>query len=147
MRDRESERDISSVAPPMGGDDLDREVILDHYKNPRNFGIIEGADISYEDNNPFCGDEIRIDVKLSGGRVEDIKFSGKGCSISMAAASMLTEEVTGERLEEIREFGREEMLELLGIPLGPVRIKCGLLALKVLKAGAYGVKGWPGEED
>jgi nitrogen fixation NifU-like protein len=143
MRDREREKDV----PPVMMNDLAREVILDHYKNPRNYGAIEDADISYEDVNPFCGDQIRIDVKLSGGRVEDIKFSGSGCSISMAAASMLTEELMGEPLETIREFGKEDMLELLDIPLGLVRVKCGLLALKVLKAGAYGFQGWPGEED
>lgn len=146
MWDRESKKDISQVIPLPVGDDLAREVILDHFKEPRNFGAIEDADISYEDNNPFCGDEIRIDIKLSDGMIEEIKFSGRGCSISMAAASMLTEEVIGERLETIKEFGKEEMLELLGIRLGPVRVKCGLLALKVLKAGAYGIKSWPGEE-
>lgn len=146
MWDRESKKDISQVIPLPVGDDLSREVILDHFKEPRNFGAIEDADISYEDNNPFCGDEIRIDIKLSDGMIEEIKFSGRGCSISMAAASMLTEEVIGERLETIKEFGKEEMLELLGIRLGPVRVKCGLLALKVLKAGAYGIKSWPGEE-
>ncbi len=143
MWNRESDEDVPHVVM----DDFAREVILDHYKNPRNFGVIEEADISYQDNNPFCGDEIRIDIKLNGNRVEDIKFSGKGCSISMAAASMLTEEMMGKSLDEIREFGKEKMLELLDIPLGPVRVKCGLLALKILKAGAYGIKGWPGEED
>lgn len=152
MWNREGEENIPAVASglsggDLSGDDLAREIILEHYKAPRNYGTIENADITYEDNNPFCGDELRIDIRLSGDVVEEIKFSGKGCSISIAAASMLTEEVEGKRLEELRDFGKDEMLELLDIPLGPVRVKCGLLALKVLKAGAYGMGGWPGEED
>ncbi|MBI2977089.1 MAG: SUF system NifU family Fe-S cluster assembly protein [Chloroflexi bacterium] len=125
-------------------DDMYREVILDHYKNPRNFGTLDPADISYEDDNPLCGDRIRIDLRLDENqRVKEVAFSGHGCAISQASASMLTEEILGKTLDEIRHIGKEQVLELLGIELGPVRLKCALLSLKVLKAGAYGLK----EED
>src|SRR3972149_3540242 len=125
-------------------DDMYREVILDHYKNPRNFGTLEPADISYEDDNPLCGDKIRIDLRLDeNNRIKEVAFSGHGCAISQASASMLTEEILGKTLEEVKQFGKEQILELLGIELGPVRLKCALLSLKVLKAGAYGIK----EED
>ena len=125
-------------------DDMYREVILDHYKNPRNFGTLDPADISYEDDNPLCGDKIRIDLRLDeNNRIKEIAFSGHGCAISQASASMLTEEILGKTLDEVKQFGKEQILELLGIELGPVRLKCALLSLKVLKAGAYGIK----EED
>ena len=128
-------------------EDLYRENILDHYQNPRNYGTLEDPDITYEEDNPVCGDHIRIDIKLDGDRVADVRFSGEGCAISQASASMLTERIMGSTLEEIRHLSKEDILEMLGIPLGPVRIKCALLPLKVLKAGAYGLKGWPGEEE
>ena len=122
-------------------DDMYREVILDHYKNPRNFGTLDPADISYEDDNPLCGDRIRIDLRLDESqRVKEVAFSGHGCAISQASASMLTEEILGKTLDEIRHIGKEQVLELLGIELGPVRLKCALLSLKVLKAGGYGIK-------
>ena len=130
----------------MSFDDLYRQNILDHYQNPRNFGTLEHPDISAEDTNPLCGDEIRIDLKVRSGRVEDVRFTGKGCSISRAAASMLTEEIRGKTLEEVKRIGKEDVLEMLGIELGPVRLKCALLALKTLKMGVYGIQGWPGEE-
>lgn len=130
----------------MSFDDLYRQNILDHYQNPRNFGTLEHPDISAEDSNPLCGDEIRIDLKVRGGKIEDVRFTGKGCSISRAAASMLTEEIRGKTLEEVKRIGRDDVLEMLGIELGPVRLKCALLALKTLKMGVYGVRGWPGEE-
>ena len=128
-------------------DDLYRDYILDHFKNPRNYGEIEKPDISYSDSNPLCGDEIRIDMKLEDGMVSDIKFTGKGCAISKASASILTETIMGSSLDEVKKLGRKEMLELLGIPLTPVRVKCALLALKAVKAGAYGLTSWPGEEE
>ncbi|HEX3721210.1 MAG TPA: SUF system NifU family Fe-S cluster assembly protein [Nitrolancea sp.] len=125
--------------------DLYREQILDHSRNPRNFGQIEDPDITYEDSNPLCGDRVRIDVKVDDGIIADIKFSGRGCAISQAAASMLTEMVKGHEVSEIRDLSADEMLEELGIPISPARIKCALLGLKVLKSGAYGLTDWPHE--
>jgi nitrogen fixation protein NifU and related proteins len=131
----------------MSFDDFFRQNILDHYQNPRNYGTLERPDISAEDSNPLCGDEIRIDLRVRDGVIEDARFSGKGCSISRAAASMLTEEIRGKTLEEVKRIGKEDVLEMLGIELGPVRLKCALLALKTLKVGVYGVRGWPGDDE
>ncbi len=128
-------------------EDLYRDNIIDHYQNPRNFGTLEHPDISYEDSNPVCGDELRMDLKVQDGRVVDARFTGHGCSISQASASMLTEEIIGKTLDEVKQIDKQYLLDLLGIPLGPVRLKCALLSLKVLKAGAYGIHGWPGEDD
>jgi len=128
-------------------EDLYRDNIIDHYQNPRNYGTLEHPDISYEDSNPVCGDELRIDLQVKDDKVIDARFSGHGCSISQASASMLTEEIIGKTLEEVRQIDKQYLLDLLGIPLGPVRLKCALLSLKVLKAGAYGLHGWPGEDD
>jgi nitrogen fixation NifU-like protein len=131
----------------MSFDDIYRQNILDHYQNPRNFGTLEHPDISAEDSNPLCGDEIRIDLQVRDGVIEDVRFSGKGCSISRAAASMLTEEIRGKTLEEVKRIGKDDVLEMLGIELGPVRLKCALLALKTLKVGVYGIRGWPGDDE
>jgi nitrogen fixation NifU-like protein len=131
----------------MSLDDFYRQNILDHYQNPRNFGTLERPDISAEDSNPLCGDKIRIDLRVKDGTIEDVRFSGVGCSISRAAASMLTEEVKGKTLEEVKRIGRDEVLEMLGIELGPVRLKCALLALKTLKVGVYGLQSWHAEEE
>lgn len=128
-------------------DDLYRELILDHYQHPHNHGEIPGADISYEDSNPLCGDKIRIDIKLKGNVVDDVKFNGKGCAISQASASMLTDELIGKSLDEIKKIDKDFVTQMLGIPLGPTRIKCALLPLKVIKAGVYGISAWPDEED
>ena len=128
-------------------EDLYRDNIIDHYQNPRNYGTLEHPDISYEDSNPVCGDEIRMDLKIQDGRVAEARFEGHGCSISQASASMLTEEIIGKSLEEVKQIDKQYLLDMLGIPLGPVRLKCALLSLKVLKAGAYGLHGWPGEDD
>ena len=130
-----------------GWDEIYRENILEHYKHPRHRGTIEHPDITYEDANPLCGDHIRMDLKVRDGRVEQVAFSGHGCSISQAAASMLCERIEGRPLEEIKQLTREDVLEMLGIELGPVRLKCGLLALKTLKAGVYGITQWPGEDE
>jgi nitrogen fixation protein NifU and related proteins len=119
-------------------DSLYRETILDHNRNPRNKGTLEPADFSYEDVNPLCGDEIRIDVRSDGERVTKFRFSGRGCAISQAAASMLMEMVDGRPLDEVKAIGREDLLEELGVPISPARMKCAMLGLKVLKAGLYG---------
>ena len=124
-------------------DDLYRELILDHYQHPHNHGEIPDADISYEDSNPLCGVKIRIDIKLKNNIVEDVKFNGTGCAISQASASMLTDELIGKSLDEIKKLDKQFVLDLLGIPLGPTRIKCALLPLKVVKAGVYGIQTWP----
>ncbi len=118
---------------------LYREIILDHYRNPRNRGVLEPADYTYEDTNPLCGDEIRIDIRVKDGVVSDIKFSGRGCAISQASASILTEMVKGRPLEEVKALTKDDLLEELGIPISPARMKCACLSLKVLKAGIYGV--------
>ena len=131
----------------MSWNEMYRENILDHYKRPSHRGTLESPDITYEDSNPLCGDVIRMDFKVTDGRIEEARFSGHGCSISQASADMLCEKIEGMSLEDARKVSRDDILELLGIELGPVRLKCGLLALKTLKAGAYGLDQWPGEPD
>ncbi len=128
-------------------DDLYRELILDHYQHPHNHGEIPEADISYEDSNPLCGDKIRIDIRLKNNIVEDVKFNGKGCAISQASASMLTDELLGKSLDDVKKIDKQFILDMLGIPLGPTRIKCALLPLKVIKAGVYGVNDADEDED
>jgi nitrogen fixation NifU-like protein len=128
-------------------DEMFRENILEHYRHPRNQGTLEHPDITYEDANPLCGDRIRMDLDVKDGKINAVRFSGHGCSISQAAASMLSERIEGQPLEEVRKLTRDDMLDMLGIELGPVRLKCALLALKTLKAGVYGLKQWPGEDE
>ena len=140
-------KDLPSLTGKVAVQDLYMENILDHYENPRNKGTLADPAISYEEDNPVCGDRIRIDLKIDQGVISDVRFSGRGCSISQAAASMLTEEIKGKTLDEVKHIGKEMVLDLLGIPIGPVRMKCALLSLKVLKAGAYGITGWPGEDE
>ncbi len=122
-------------------DDLYREVIIEHYKNPGNRGKLDPHDISFEDENPLCGDQIRIDLRVDeGGRVTEAAFSGHGCAISQASADLLLETVVGKTVDEVKAMTKQDILDLLGIELGPVRLKCALLPLKVLKAGAYGLQ-------
>ena len=124
-------------------DDMYREFILDHYKHPRHHGVLEPADISYEDDNPLCGDVIRVDLRVDENNcVVESGFSGQGCAISQASASILMEEIQGKTLDQIKKLSRDDILDMLGIELGPVRLKCAMLALKVLKVGAYGVQEW-----
>jgi nitrogen fixation NifU-like protein len=131
-------------------DDFYREEILEHYTHPHNYGTLEHPDISHEEDNPLCGDRIRFDIQLDedGKTVKDVRFSAVGCAISKASASMLTDLLVGQTLEEIKALTNEEMIEELGIELGPVRLKCALLPLKVVKVGAYGLDGWQrGDEE
>jgi len=119
-------------------DNLYREQIIDLYESPLNFGKLEQADISYQEDNPLCGDVIRMDIRLDENDcVSDVLWSGHGCAISQASASLLTEEIKGLPLSELRGFSKERLLELIGVPLSMTRVKCALLPLKVLKAGAY----------
>ncbi len=121
-------------------DDIYREIILDHYKNPRNKGTLDPNDFTYEDVNPLCGDEIRVDVRVKDDHVSEIAFSGRGCAVSQASASILMEMVEGKSLDEVKAITKDDLLEEIGIPVSPARLKCALLGLKVLKAGIYGVE-------
>jgi nitrogen fixation protein NifU and related proteins len=123
----------------MTDDSIYREIILDHYRNPANRGTLDPADFTYQDVNPLCGDEIRIDVRVTDDHVSEIRFSGRGCAVSQAAASILTEMVEGKSLAQVKAIGREDLLEEIGIPVSPARMKCAMLGLKVLKAGIYGI--------
>ncbi|GJQ36435.1 MAG: iron-sulfur cluster scaffold-like protein [Anaerolineaceae bacterium] len=121
-------------------DDLYREVIIEHYKNPSYRGKLDPHDISFADNNPLCGDHIQIDLRVNPeGIVTEAMFDGHGCAISQASADLLMESIIGKPLEEVKELNRQDILDMLGIDLGPVRLKCALLSLKVLKAGVYGL--------
>ena len=139
-----SAREKSSASLiPM--EDLYREVILDHYKNPRGHGVIEDADAHAEGMNPLCGDEVAIYVAFEddGETIEEVKFSGRGCAISQAATSMLMEMVQGRTATEIGELSKDELLDEIGIPLTPIRLKCALLGLGVLKVALHRSKGTP----
>ncbi|HET9774283.1 MAG TPA: SUF system NifU family Fe-S cluster assembly protein [Nitrososphaeraceae archaeon] len=117
-------------------DDIYREIILDHYRNPRNKGKLEDADVVIHDSNPLCGDQIDIYLKVKDGNIEDIKFDGRGCAISQASASMLTEMIINKPLTNAKDISKDDILENIGLTnLGPARIKCALLSLKVLKMG------------
>ncbi len=121
-------------------DDLYREVIIEHYKNPSYRGKLDPHDISFADNNPLCGDHIQIDLRVDGdNKVADARFDGHGCAISQASADLLVESIIGKPLEEVKQLTKQDILDMLGIDLGPVRLKCALLSLKVLKAGVYGL--------
>src|SRR4249919_2910305 len=110
-------------------DSLYREVILDHYKNPRGHGVIDDADVEAEGQNPLCGDEVSIAVSFEGDTIADVKFQGRGCAISQAATSMLMDMVKGRTAQEVAAMSRDELLDEVGIPLTPVRLKCALLGL------------------
>ena len=128
---------------------LYREVILDHYKNPRGHGLIEHADAHAEGQNPLCGDEVTISVRFGadGETIEEVGFEGRGCAISQAATSMLTELVKGRKASEVAELPKEELLDEIGIPLTPIRLKCAILGLGVLKVALNRAKGTPLPEE
>jgi nitrogen fixation NifU-like protein len=128
-------------------DDLAQANILDHYKHPRNQGVIEQPTVTREELNPLCGDRVRVDMVISDGVVHDIRFSGRGCTISQASASMLTEALMGQTVEAAKDFGKEDLLELIGIPIGYTRMKCALLSLKALKVGIYTANGETWDQD
>jgi nitrogen fixation NifU-like protein len=129
-------------------DDLYRELILDHSHNPRNKGLLSPAQVDYAEDNPTCGDHIHLTLQVDANNViTEAGWEGDGCAISQASASMLYETLVGKTLEEVRATDKDTILEMLGIPISMARIKCALLSLKVLKAGAYGLTTWPGEED
>ena len=119
-------------------DDFYRENILDHYKNPRYKGALESSDYHFEDENPLCGDFLHIELAVDDeGIIKEAKFQGQGCAISMASADMLMEAIIGKPLEEIKKLTKQDVLDMLGIELSPVRLKCALLSLKVTKAAVY----------
>jgi nitrogen fixation NifU-like protein len=126
-------------------DDLYREVILDHYKNPRGHGVLEDADAEAEGMNPLCGDEVSIYVAFGedGETIDEVKFAGRGCAISQAATSMLMEMAQGRTAGEVAALENEELLEEIGIPLSPIRLKCALLGLTTLKVALNKAKGTP----
>jgi nitrogen fixation protein NifU and related proteins len=125
--------------------DLYADEILDHYKHPRHFGHLDDPTMVYHDRNPLCGDEITLELKIENGKVVDVAFTGHGCAISRAAASMMSEEIIGKTLNELRLYDKDSILDLLGIEVGPVRIKCALLPLKAMKAAVWGMSD-EGEE-
>lgn len=121
-------------------DELYKQNILEHYRNPRNVGTLDPSTHSHEEHNPLCGDVIRMDLLVNENDiVEKVAFKGKGCAISQASASMLTERVMGMSVAEVKKISKDDILEELGIEIGPTRLKCALLSLKVLKAGLYGL--------
>jgi nitrogen fixation NifU-like protein len=142
----------ATLSDVSGFDDLYRENILDHYKSPRNHGTIEDADASAEGMNPLCGDEVTITLAFGadGETIEDVRFAGRGCAISQASTSMLTELIKGRKAADVLEFEKEELLEEVGIPLTPIRLKCAILGLHTLKVAlgkATGAAANVGDDD
>ena len=115
--------------------DMYQEVILQHYRSPRNYGTLEKPDIHAEDSNPLCGDQLSMDLQIEGERVTAVRFRGRGCAISQASASMLSEMIEGRTVPEVVGLGKDDVLDALGIPISPARTKCAFLALRVLHRG------------
>jgi nitrogen fixation protein NifU and related proteins len=115
--------------------DYYREYILDHYRNPRNYGTLEHPDVHSEDSNPLCGDQLAMDLLIEGDVVKEVRFQGRGCAISQASASMLSEMIEGHTVEEVIQLGKGDVLDSLGISISPARTKCAFLALRVLHRG------------
>lgn len=124
-------------------DELYRDYILEHYKNPRNFGELEPRDLEWHDHNPLCGDELGVHVRVEDGLIADLRFHGQGCAISQAAASIASEELIGMPVEEVGRLPADWVLELLGIDISPTRRKCALLNLKVMRGATTGDASWP----
>ena len=124
-------------------DQLYREVILDHYKNPRGHGLLDAPDAQAEGQNPLCGDEVTVSLRFDGDTIAEVGFEGRGCAISQAATSMLTEIVVGRTAEDVARMPKEELLEEIGIPLSPVRLKCAILGFGTLKVALHKSKGTP----
>lgn len=123
--------------------DMYREIILDHAKNPRHPGVLDPADVDYEDHNPLCGDRLHLTMRVDENNViTDVAWEGEGCAISQATASMLGDEILGKSLDEVKQLSKDDILEMVGIPLTMNRVKCALLSLKVLHVGTYGVEFW-----
>ena len=132
----------------MKSEELYQEIILEHWRNPKNFGTLENPTISYRDSNPSCGDIVQIEMKINNDKkIEEVKFNGSGCIISQAAAEMLTEHAKGRKIEEIKDISRDEVINMLGIELSGMRIKCALLPMKVIKCGVYNYLGRKLEEE
>ena len=112
-----------------------REYILEHYRNPRNYGKLDNPDVHAEDSNPLCGDQLGMDLIVEGDLVKEVRFQGRGCAISQSAASMLSEMIEGKTVAEVRALGKEDVLDALGVPISPARTKCAFLSLRVLHRG------------
>jgi nitrogen fixation NifU-like protein len=131
-------------------DNLYRDFILEHYRNPHNRGVLDPSDLAFADSNPTCGDEMSMTLRLdeTGDRVTEVAFEGRGCAISQASASILTDELAGKSVKELRDLDPKEVLENLGVPIGPARLKCALLSYKVLQGAVIGAEArWPDEAD
>jgi nitrogen fixation NifU-like protein len=131
-------------------DNLYRDFILEHYRNPHNKGFLEPHDLQFADSNPTCGDELSMTIQLddAGARISDVAFDGRGCAISQASASILTDELRGMSLDEVRAYDPKALLEEIGVPIGPARLKCALLSYKVLQGAVIGSEArWPEEAD